>query len=135
MRQVAIVSLIGLWILFVVGCQMSGVGGQANESTPRPQATNAPTPKGTDSRIPAGAEAQVARARQDLASRLGVSAESISVVRVEEVEWPDTSLGCPEPGKMYAQVITPGYRIILEAAEKEYEYHADKGKSVVFCSR
>ncbi|MFO7740972.1 MAG: hypothetical protein R6X31_01540 [Anaerolineae bacterium] len=69
-----------------------------------------------------------------LADEIGVSQEEIEVVSVEPVEWPDASLGCPEPGKMYAQVITPGYRIILELEGDRFEVHTDQeGRSVVTC--
>lgn len=74
-------------------------------------------------------------ARRALAEKLGISTEEVTVVSSEEVDWPDTSLGCPQPGMMYAQVITPGYRIILEAQGQQYEAHTDRvGGQVVFCS-
>lgn len=64
-------------------------------------------------------------ARKDLASRLGISPDNIVLVRSEAVEWTDASLGCPEPGEEYAQVVTPGYRIVLAVEETYYEYHTD----------
>jgi len=72
-------------------------------------------------------------AKAALAARLGVGTSTITVVKVEVVQWPDTSLGVPEPGKMYAQVIVPGFRITLAQGGKEYEYHAGKldGKMAV----
>ncbi len=80
--------------------------------------------------IPPGAGPLVERARGDLAQRSGVSAEEIRVVRVEPVEWRDSSLGVPRPGRMYAQVITPGWRIVLLAGQELAEYHAD-GRRVI----
>jgi len=71
------------------------------------------------------------RARDELASRLNLDSADISIVSAEAVEWPDASLGCPEPGQFYAQVITPGYRILLEARGQRYEYHADSEASQV----
>lgn len=62
----------------------------------------------------------------DLAGRLNAAPEAIIVRTLEDVDWPDASLGCPEPGFMYAQVITPGYRIILEAGGQTYAYHASR---------
>ena len=72
------------------------------------------------------------QAREALADCLEVSSEEIEVLEVEDVEWPDTSLGCPEPGMAYAQVITPGYRITLEAAGETYEVHTG-GQQMVVC--
>lgn len=71
----------------------------------------------------------------DLAAVLGVEPEEVKVVSVEEVIWPDTSLGCPEPGKVYAQVLTRGYRIVLEAKGDTYEYHTDTRGHFTRCPR
>ena len=71
----------------------------------------------------------------DLAGQLGIAAEAITVRSVEAVEWPDASLGCPKPGMMYAQVITPGYRIVLEANGQSYEYHAGRSGRAYAASR
>jgi hypothetical protein len=43
---------------------------------------------------------------------------------MEEKDWPDSSLGCPQPGMAYLQVITPGYLIVLRALGNDYMYHA-----------
>jgi len=72
-------------------------------------------------------------AKEDLARRLDVSVSEISVISVEAVDWPDTSLGCPQPGMAYAQVITPGYLIVLGAAAQNYEYHTDEHSFVALC--
>lgn len=67
----------------------------------------------------------------DLAQRLGVPVEQIRVVAVEPVTWPDTSLGNPRPGEIYAQVPTEGYRVMLQQATTRYEYHTDHATRVV----
>jgi hypothetical protein len=69
----------------------------------------------------------------DLAQQLGVAEEEIAVKSLEGMQWPDTSLGCPQPGMMYAQVVTPGYRVVLEVDGQVYEAHTDEGHSVVWC--
>jgi hypothetical protein len=68
----------------------------------------------------------------DLSKRTGIPKSDIKVVSVQAVQWPDTSVGCPQPDMMYAQVITPGYLIILEAGGKMYEYHS-AGSGVGLC--
>ncbi len=72
-------------------------------------------------------------AQEDLAERLDASVEEIVVQDVKEAEFPDASLGVPEPDKAYAQVITPGFVIRLEAGGKTYEYHA-AGERVVLAA-
>jgi len=81
-----------------------------------------------------GVEAPVDLAKADLAERKGIEKEQIEVESVKPVEWPDASLGCPEPGMMYAQVITPGYQILLSHDGETYRYHTDaRGNRVVLC--
>ena len=78
-------------------------------------------------------EAPLAAAIQNLSDQTGLPPEQVTLVSIEAVEWSDTSLGCPQEGYMYAQVITPGYRIILAAGGDQYEYHTDEGTNLVLC--
>lgn len=60
----------------------------------------------------------------DLASRLDVDEDEITVVTAEAVTWGDTSLGCPQPGMRYAQVVQDGTYIELEHDGRTYPYHS-----------
>ncbi len=60
---------------------------------------------------------------QQLASNLGISESDISLVSRTEVEFNDTCLGVTLENVLCAQMITPGYVIILEAKGIQYEYH------------
>jgi hypothetical protein len=64
------------------------------------------------------------RARADLAKRLGVEEIEILEGAVEQTEFPDAALGAPVDDEMSAQVITPGWRIRLDAQNRTYEYRA-----------
>jgi hypothetical protein len=75
----------------------------------------------------------VQRAIDDAVQRTGVERSAVRVVSVESREWGDASLGCPQPDRMYAQVITPGFLIVLEAAGTRLEYHTDSSRRVEFC--
>ena len=63
------------------------------------------------------------QARMALAERLSVPANALKLVSDEVVQWPDTSLGCPEAGMAYAQVIVPGHRITFDHDGRNYEVH------------
>jgi hypothetical protein len=73
--------------------------------------------------------------KRDFARRTGIPEAGIIIKKLEAINWPDTSLGCPEPGKMYAQVITPGYRITVAGGGVEGTYHTDRQGNFVFCSQ
>jgi hypothetical protein len=70
-------------------------------------------------------------AKADLSERLCVGLSKIAVQSVEAVEFPDTSLGVPEPDRMYAQVIMAGYIIRLVVDNTVYEYHGS-GDRIAF---
>ena len=72
-------------------------------------------------------------AKEDLAQRLNIAGSDVNLVEVTEVEWSDASLDCPQPGIDYIQVITPGYRILLEVNAQTYEYHSNRDNYVVYC--
>lgn len=84
--------------------------------------------------VPPAAALAIAAAKQHLAARLSRSEMEIALGKVEYVEWRDASLGCPKPGMVYAQVITPGFRIILLTDGITYEYHSDLAGRIVPCS-
>lgn len=76
----------------------------------------------------------VEAAMQQASQATGASPESILVSQVQPMDWPDTSLGCPQPGNVYAQVITPGWLIVIDAGGQTLEFHADQnGETVVLC--
>lgn len=104
---------------------------------PRPRPTPIPPRPSPPLPVPTcspEAQAAVEAARAFLVARLGVGPERIALVAVEPVEWPDAGLGCPQPGQTYAQVITPGYRVMLEVGRRQYELHTDRsGARVALC--
>ncbi len=69
-------------------------------------------------------------ARVNLAQSLGIGPEAITVQSIEDAEFPDASLGVPEPDKFYAQVLTPGHIIKLAAEGQTYEYRASDDRLV-----
>jgi hypothetical protein len=70
-------------------------------------------------------------ARQILAFRLGLSMEHITIIDIQSQEWPDACLGLAQAGQICAQMITPGYLVILEVNGDQYEYRTDQAGSLV----
>jgi len=67
------------------------------------------------------------------AERLGVDADLMKLLYVESRDWPDSSLGCPQTGMMYAQVITPGWLVLISGSGQVLEYHTDANQNLVLC--
>ena len=66
----------------------------------------------------------IGKCKADLAGRLKLPVEEITLIAAPATVWPDAALGMPEPGKMYAQVLTPGWTIILGVKNSRYLYTA-----------
>jgi len=80
-----------------------------------------------------GLQGLIEKAKEDLAQRLAISVNEIILLEATSVVWPDASLGCPQEGMEFAQVLTPGYLIRLESGNQEFEYHASKRTYIIHC--
>jgi hypothetical protein len=73
-------------------------------------------------------------AQRAVAERLNVSTDELQVVQSEAVDFGSPALGCPQPGMMYAQVITPGYKVIVAYGQQRFDVRVS-GKSGRICER
>jgi hypothetical protein len=82
---------------------------------------------GTDGRL-GGPPEQIAAlgARQVAAQELNTALETVRLVSVEAVEWPNSCLGIIKKGAACLQVITPGFKVIVEAGGQRLEYHTNR---------
>ncbi|MCX6047530.1 MAG: hypothetical protein NT075_20695 [Chloroflexi bacterium] len=91
------------------------------------QAAGAPA----DASAAGAAETAQTQVIKKLADTLHVAEDAVTVVSNTSTEWPDACLGVVQPGIMCAQVITPGYLVVLTANGQQYEYHTDQTGSQV----
>jgi hypothetical protein len=70
-----------------------------------------------------------------LANHLGVAPDTLTLESSEARDWPDSALGCPAPGRMYVQVVTPGYLLVFSDAEgQRYPVHTTStGNTLILC--
>jgi hypothetical protein len=74
-------------------------------------------------------------AKADLARRRAVAPDTIRIVEVRDVTWPDPGLGCPQPGMAYKQVPVDGLLIRLESGGQLFEYHSGGSKAPFLCEQ
>ena len=123
--------------LFILLVLVSLVFAACAPVTPNPASTNptetaanqppTPTPAEGKTLPPAAALA----AQKMLAEKLNLSTAEIEIQKVEPVDWPNACLGAAAPDEFCAQVITPGFRVILAANGQTYEYHTDREGSQI----
>jgi len=127
-RLLLSLTLIGL---LVAACGLLDESVLTPAPLPTTAPTSTPTPEPTEAQIPVDAPPAQLAALRALVAALGVTPEQITIVSVEEMDWPDGCLGVQRPNVACLQVITPGFRIVLEANGAQYEYHTDTDGRVV----
>jgi hypothetical protein len=106
---------------------------EATEETTE-EATEEPSGEATAEPAAEGASGDAAigeLVRQLVAQELQVDIENVELVSVEAVEWPDACLGVYSADTMCAQVITPGYRVVVTVDDTQYQYHTNQDGSSI----
>jgi hypothetical protein len=71
----------------------------------------------------------------DLEARSGAPRATFTLVRAEPMIWSDGSLGCPQPGLFYTQVLEEGYWIVWQVDGREYDYRATQRGTFILCEK
>ena len=60
-------------------------------------------------------------ARNKVAAQINADVAETSIISSQEVQFSDSSMNCPQPGMMYAQVVSDGYQVMVLAREQTYD--------------
>lgn len=127
---------IGL-VVAIAGCGVSENGAapsattsEGAETTVDPMTTTTLPTTTLSQEVPAEIVDEIV---EKAATDLEVSVEEITVTTASRVVWRDSSLGCPQPGQVYMQVLTDGYHVLLDSPEGQLDYRADLGGRIVTC--
>ena len=139
-----VVDLLSILVLAIALTTLAACDGDGDASQQAGTSTGPPTVEAgmpdqeTDVTTPAaepdsgGATEIEAAAREFLAAELRDGDPVL--ISSEGVAWSDASLGCPQEGEFYAQVITPGHKLVFESAGQRYTVHANAdGSHMVIC--
>jgi hypothetical protein len=124
MRRSLFVTL--LLALIVSACASAAPTEQPSVIIERPAATDLPEEPGPEPPSMGPVEEAVVK---QLAANLGLQESDVSVLRSEQVEFKDSCLDLLLEDISCAQVITPGYKILLEANDLQYEYRTSEDGS------
>lgn len=101
-----------LFLLIAAACSRAGT------DAPTPQQSHAP-----------GSPAAIAATT--VAQQTGSSVDAVVIRSVEAQNFGDSSLDCPQPGMAYLQVITPGYKVVAEAAGKTFDVRVAGARGLI----
>lgn len=111
----------------------SGAPPQGPVDTPvqaLPQAEAPAAPSVTAASVP---PALLDQMRDDAAAQTGTSRAAVRVKSSEAVTWADSALGCGKASESALQVLTPGYRVVLEVQGRQFTYHSDRRGNFRVC--
>jgi hypothetical protein len=133
--QIPVNLIFLLGVVICAGCQ--GISNPTVPPLSAPQ--HVPTTQGETMTSPtpdvSGMKSLIEMARKDLAQRLSVSVGEISLVEAKPVVWPDSSMGCPQPGMAYLQIPEDGVLIVLQFEGVSYEYHNGGSRGLFLCEK
>lgn len=101
----------------------SVTGAEIEPETAAPEPTSVVI---TDEAVRDPADQKAAELAQVLGARLGLQPEDLIVVEAAESLWPNACLGFPSDGEICAEVLTPGYAVILEVDGLLYSFRTDE---------
>jgi hypothetical protein len=130
--------LAALWLsapLVLLACSAAGGSEPPASSPPTPTASSSPTSTASSGAPDAGPVPPdlFNQIVADAARQAGVDPSALTVIEAQAVTWSDGSIGCPQPGVMYTQSLVEGYRVILEADGKQYDYHVGNRDNFILC--
>ncbi|MBN2394007.1 MAG: hypothetical protein JXR84_24955 [Anaerolineae bacterium] len=144
----------GALVVTLVAVLLAACGQPAADSDTMPTATAFPTATPTVSPLPTAPispisplpvpqlepdaiSQELSELRVQVAEQLGLSDKALTPISTEQVTWPDASLGCPQPDMAYAQVLTPGWRVVFVDVEgQEYNVHTTENREqFVICEQ
>lgn len=119
-------TALAILLLIIASCVAVDTATEAPSETPTLGATaslsTSPTPEADDA---------VEAATQYVLENRDVMADDVELASTEREEWPDACLGLADEGEVCAEVITPGWRVTLGAAGKQYVLRTDQSGDTV----
>jgi hypothetical protein len=102
----------------------------APTNTPAASSTSRPASAGpVDEELPVPVKLTIQFAAREHDTPLS----DVTLVSFTERDWPSPALGCPEEGRLYPQIVTPGYVVVVMVERVQVEYHTDSRASVTSC--
>ena len=85
------------------------------------------------STAPKSLSEQIKFAKNELAQRLGIEPESITLSEASQVNWRSGAMGCPKTGMSYTQALVPGSLIFFKVGDEIHAYHVKHGGKPFYC--
>ncbi len=134
-RKITLASIICLLAFYTISCSNNQTSDSPDTTTESPAINTSTervekleTPSKTVNDLPKVVKSAVL---SDATKRAGTPVGKLRIIKSQKQSWADSCLGLAEPDKICAQVIVPGWKVIVSDGQNELIYRTDnKGKQV-----
>ncbi len=121
LRKITLVSTVFLLIFSTISCSNN------LPNDPQVKAIETPSSPTTD-KLPTTVQSAVL---SDATKRVSKPVAALRITQTQKENWGDSCLGLAVEGKLCAQVIVPGWKVVVSDGQRELVYRTDeKGKQV-----
>ena len=125
LRKIALVTIVCLLVFSTTSCAETQTNSSPVESTSIPTKT---IESSLNQELPSDVQNAVLN---DAAKRSSKTVAALRITEAEKQSWGDSCLGLAQPGKVCAQVIVPGWKVVVNDGQREWVYRTDEsGKQV-----
>ena len=124
LRKITLISILSVLLFSTTSCANNQTNAPQVETTPTPNKTTNPTVK----KLPKFVKSQVL---SNATKHFTKPVTDLRIIEAEKQNWGDSCLGLAEPGRLCAQVIVPGWKVVVSDGQNKLVYRTDeKGKQV-----
>ena len=110
-----------LAVILSIAVLLTACAPQLAQSSPTPQQVLGSTPTVVNDQE----NTVISAAKSALAKQLQISVDSIQLMDIQQVQWPDGCLGVQQPGIMCAMHVVDGYKVMLSANDQTHEVRSN----------
>lgn len=124
LRKITLISAFGVLVFSTTSC--------ANNHTNSPQVETTATPSiSVNSNFKDLPKFVKSTVLSDATKRYSKPVTDIRITQAQKQNWEDSCLGLPEPGRLCAQAIVPGWKVVVSDGQSELVYRTDeKGRQI-----
>ncbi|KST65407.1 hypothetical protein BC008_45650 [Mastigocoleus testarum BC008] len=127
LRKTILVTALCTLIFSAASCTNTQTNPPPRESASTPTPTETPN-SSRNQELPSDVQSAVL---SDAAKRSSKTVATLRITETQKQSWGNSCLGLAQPGEVCAQVIVPGWKVVVSDGQREWVYRTDEsGKQV-----
>ncbi|MBV6623215.1 MAG: hypothetical protein KI793_09820 [Rivularia sp. (in: Bacteria)] len=119
LHKIALITAVSVLVFSTTSCANTQTNYLPEESV----STSTQTPNPSLNQLPPKVESAVL---SDAVKRTSRPLAALRITQAQKQNWSDSCLGLAEPGKFCAQVIVPGWKVIVTDGQRKWAYRTNE---------